>query len=205
MYRSDGILAPDYDSGMSMYDSLRGRFIIAAKHLNDPNFVRSVVLMIEHNAEGAMGVIINRPSTVSVANALSEHFDMPCCEEPVYIGGPVEPSALFVLHNRGDLDPDEAEILRGLYVGSSADAFETVVKTVAEECPDTQFRVYCGCAGWGPEQLESEIARGDWFTVPADACTLFADDPYAIWDELRQRVHRAPALVPDIPGHPDWN
>lgn len=188
-----------------MFDSLRGKFLIAAKHLNDPNFVRTVVLVIDHTDDGAMGVVINRPSSVSVSNALAEHFDIGDCDQPVFLGGPVEPSALFVLHNRGDLDPAETELLDGLYMGSSAEAFESVLRTAAEDCPEVQFRVYSGCAGWGPGQLEGEIARSDWFEVPADAATLFADDPYDIWDDLRQRVHRAPALVPDIPGRPDWN
>ena len=189
----------------SMYESLRGHFLLAAKHLNDPNFARTVVLLIEHNDDGAMGVVVNRPSSVSVSNALAEHFDIPDCDESVFIGGPVEPSALFVLHNRGDLDPEESEILHGLYVGGSADAFETIVRNGCGGDEEVQFRIYCGCAGWGAGQLEGEIQRGDWFLLPADAASLFAENPYDLWDDLRQRVHRAPALVPDIPGRPDWN
>jgi len=188
-----------------MFDSLRGQFLIAAKTLRDPNFYQSVVLMVEHNDEGAMGLVVNRPSSVTVAHALSEHFELPETDDVVFLGGPVQPSALFILHNQSHLDPDEPCILPGLYVGSSGEAFETLVRSVGSECPQMKFRIFCGCAGWGPGQLESEIARGDWFHLSADADTLFSENPYEMWDNLRRRVHRRPELLPDLPGQPEWN
>ena len=188
-----------------MPDSLRGQFLIAAKRLSDPNFHRSVVLIIEHNDEGAMGLVVNRPSSVTLAHALADHFEISRTDEFVYIGGPVQPSNLFVMHNRRELDPDEPPVVPGLYVGSNSEVFENVVQSVAEECPEIQFRIFCGCAGWGPGQLESEIDRGDWFQVPASAEMLFDEDPYAVWDLVRRQVHRSPMLLPDLPGHPEWN
>lgn len=200
----DSVLGPEeFSPGASA--SLRGRFLIAAKGLIDPNFYRSVVLIVEHSSQGAMGLIVNRPSSVSVAHALSEHFDLSNCDDLVYIGGPVQPSALFILHNQADLDPDETAVLPGLYVGSSAEAFEAVVNTAAGGCPEVDYRIYSGCAGWAPGQLEGEIGRGDWFHHPADGPTLFADDPYRVWDDLRCRLHRSPQMVPDLPGEPEWN
>lgn len=188
-----------------MFDSLRGQFLIAAKKLVDPNFYRSVVLIVEHNDEGAMGLVVNRPSSVSVANALAEHFDLSRTDDLVYIGGPVQPSALFVLHNRSELDPHEVAVVPGLYVGSSADVFESVVHSAVDEESEMQFRIFCGCAGWAPGQLEGEIDRGDWFHVPATAEMLFCEDPYDVWDALRCQVHRSPELMPDLPGRPEWN
>lgn len=188
-----------------MFESLRGQFLIAAKQLVDSNFYRSVVLMIEHNDEGAMGLIVNRPSTISVSHALSDHFDGLENDSLVYIGGPVQPSALFILHNQGDLDPEEPCVVPGLYVGSSPGAFESIVRYSIDECPEVKYRVFCGCAGWGPGQLEGEIERGDWYHVCADAETLFSDDPYEVWDDVRRRVHRNPQLMPELPGRPEWN
>ena len=86
-----------------MPKSLRGQYLISGKWLRDPNFYKTVVLMVEHNAQGAMGLVVNRPSSVTVAHALSEHFNLPETDDLVYVGGPVEPSALFVLHNCEEL------------------------------------------------------------------------------------------------------
>lgn len=186
-------------------ESLSGRFLIAAKGLIDPNFHRAVVLVVEHSDQGAMGLIVNRPSSVSVAHALCDHFDLSNCDDFVYIGGPVQPQALFILHDRGELDPSETAVLPGLYVGSSAEAFEAVVSTASGGCPKADYRIYSGCAGWGSGQLEGEIERGDWFVLPANSATLFADDPYSEWDRLRCCVHRCPQLIPSLPGDPDSN
>jgi len=189
-----------------MAESLRGHFLIAAKTLTDPNFFRSVVLIVEHNEEGAMGLVVNRPSSVTVAQALAEHFDLSHSNELVYIGGPVQPSGLFVLHDQAELVPDETPVVPGLYVGSSSEVFESVVqKAVNNGGPGSRFRILCGCAGWAAGQLEGEIERGDWFTVPACAEVMFCDDPYSVWDTLRCRVHRRPHLLPDLPGSPEWN
>lgn len=188
-----------------MYESLRGKFLIAAKQLRDDNFYRTVVLIVEHTDEGAMGVIVNRPSSVTVANALSEHFDLPDNGDVVYIGGPVHPQDLIVLHDRGEIDPDDTAVVSGAHVGRNAQVFERVMQMAAAEDPELRYRIYCGCAGWGPGQLECEIARGDWFFVPALADEVFADDPLTVWDAVRCRVHRSPEMLPDLPGVPEWN
>ena len=92
--------------------------MIAAKRLRDPNFYKTVVLMVEHGADGAMGLVINRPSSVTFAHALSEHFKLPETDDLVYVGGPVEPSALFILHNSAELDRKESPLIPGVFVGS---------------------------------------------------------------------------------------
>src|SRR5690606_22251167 len=89
----------------NMSGSLRGHFLIASQRLRDPNFFRTAVLILEHNAQGAMGLIVNRPTPVSVADALEPHFSLEHCEAKVFQGGPVEPSALFIIHNDRLLDP----------------------------------------------------------------------------------------------------
>ena len=107
--------------------TIRGHFLVAGPRLRDPNFFKSVVLVVEHNEEGAMGLVVNRPSAVSVVSALAGHFDLPCASGFVYQGGPVEQTALFILHNSQLLDPDETPIIPDLFIGSCADVFEQVV------------------------------------------------------------------------------
>lgn len=188
-----------------MFESLRGHFLIAGKRLRDTNFFKTVVLIVEHGAEGAMGLVVNRPSSVSVAHALASHFKLPPTDAVVYVGGPVEPSALFILHSAANIDDAEQPILPGIYVGSSAEAFEAVVRAAAEGDPTAMFRIYSGCAGWAPGQLEGEIARGDWYILPATAELVFHDDPYQVWDEALAQYQAAHPIVPIPPQHAEWN
>ena len=90
-----------------MFESLRGHFLISAKHLRDPNFFKTSVLILEHNEETAMGLIINRPSSVNVSHALSDHFKLPDVDQSIFVGGPVEPAALSIIHNCEELADGE--------------------------------------------------------------------------------------------------
>ena len=153
-----------------------------------------------------MGLVVNRPSSVTVAHALSEHFHLPETDDVVFVGGPVEPAALFVLHNAPELDESERPVVPGVYVGSSAEAFENVVRSAADgEEPGAQFRIFSGCAGWGPGQLEGELARGDWHVVPATAESLFDCCPYEMWDAQLRRFRECNRLVPQLVKNPEWN
>ena len=188
-----------------MSDSLRGRFLIAGKNLRDPNFYQSVVLLVEHGEGGAMGVVVNRPSGVTVAQALKNHFELPDTEEMVYVGGPVERNALFILHNAADLDGSETPLLSGVFVGSSPEMFETIVKRSAEGDERLKFRVYFGCAGWAPDQLEGELARNDWLVHPGALNYVFHPQPYDVWNLLFAEYHRENPLLPGVVGDPGMN
>ena len=180
--------------------SLRGRLLLAGSQLRDPNFFKSVVLMVEHGTDGAMGLVVNRPTTKTVAEALAGHFEIEDRGEMVFQGGPVEPNALFIVHTAVDLDPLERPILPGLTVGGSAEVFEKVVRASGE----IRYRVFLGCAGWGSGQLEGELARGDWLTAEANLDQIFGSDPYALWESLTQKTFESHRIVPHTP-HPEWN
>jgi putative transcriptional regulator len=188
-----------------MSESIAGRFLVACKRLRDPNFFKAVVLMVEHGAKGAMGLVVNRPSQVTVSHALVQHFELPETDDVVYVGGPVEPAALFVLHNAPALDHDGTPVVPGLYVGSSAEVFERVVRSAAEGMPGLDFRIFSGCAGWAPGQLESELGRGDWHLIPATANFILHDAPYDVWDEAIAKVHSANRIAPPHPINPELN
>jgi putative transcriptional regulator len=195
---------PENLAAMSELDSLRGHYLISAKRLRDHNFYKTVVLLVEHGSDGAMGLVVNRPSCVTVAHALSEHFKLPETDDLVYVGGPVEPSALFILHNSVELDGNESPVIPGVFVGSSAEVFEQVVRSSADGDPDVRFRIFSGCAGWAPEQLEGELARGDWHHLSADENHIFGNDPYSIWDTLIARVYESNRIL-EQPCNPEWN
>ena len=188
-----------------MTASLRGQFLIAAPHLRDHNFHKSVVLVAEHGTHGAMGLVINRPSSILVSHALSKHFELDDTGELVFVGGPVEPLALFIFHNAEDLSGGEEPVVPGLYLGSTGDAFEEVLRRSSASLPDLKYRVFSGCAGWSPGQLEGEIERGDWYLQPACRELAYHNDPYAVYDLAMQRVYAAHRIVPHACNNPQWN
>jgi len=188
-----------------MSESLRGQYLIAGRALRDQNFFKTVVLIVEHGPQQAMGLVINRPSSVTVAHALSEHFKLPETEDLVFVGGPVEPSNLFIVHNAGDLDENESPVVPDVYVGSSPGVFERVVGS-SQSNPDLRFRIFCGCAGWGPQQLEQELERGDWHLHEADCKSVFHENPYEVWELLLEQLSSANTFLPSArPQRPEWN
>lgn len=188
-----------------MTKSLSGQCLVASKHLRDPNFYKSAVLIVEHGSHGAMGLIINRPSSVLVRHALSEFFDLQAVKQPVYMGGPVEPRALLVLHNLRELAANERPVVPGVYIGNSENAFKEVMERASDGAHGLAFRIFSGCAGWAPNQLEGELERGDWHLAPACRELVFHDDPYEIYDAVMQKVFEANRLVPHTCRNPQWN
>ena len=189
-----------------MSESLRGQFLIAAKRLRDDNFYKSVILMLEHGEHGAMGLVINRPSSIKVSHALAGHFNLPDTEDVVFGGGPVEPSALVILHDDSAFQDEGPSVLPGLFVGGSPDAFERVIgEAAASGSLKHSFRVFSGYSGWGAGQLESEIERGDWLSHPACREMVFYDDPYEIYDALLQRFYESNHILPHRVKDPSAN
>ncbi|MCH2201859.1 MAG: YqgE/AlgH family protein [Fuerstiella sp.] len=187
-----------------MSDCLYGEFLIAADHLRDQNFYRTVVLILEHNAEGAMGLVVNRPSSIAVGAALGSKSSL-SLDAPVFIGGPMETSALFVLHNYLRPGLQNREVVPGLFLADSDDSLQAVVSPDEDSDQHGHFRVYCGYAGWGHQQLETEISRGDWLSVPADSGTVLEEDPYGIWEVCTRRFRRAHRILPHNVRNPEWN
>ena len=188
-----------------MADSLQGHFLVAANHLKDPNFFRSVILMLEDNDESSMGLVINRPSSIAMDAALSELGKKPAGTEPIFAGGPVETSALFILHSCKDLAANDEEIVSGVYVTGSNDSFESLVSEDVTCNNSCCFRIFCGYAGWGEGQLKAEIERGDWRTLPAENEIVFTEDAYMIWEICKQRLRETNRFLPHSAQNPEWN
>lgn len=189
-----------------MSKSLRGQCLVAAKSLLDPNFHKTVVLLLEHGESGATGVVLNRPSSVRVTHALAGHFDLPELDDVVFIGGPVEPSALLMLHDMDEVGTSEPSPAAGVFVGGSAESFEQVLASAGSgDAATTRFRIFSGYAGWGEGQLEGEIERGDWLLHPGCRDLVFATDPYEVYEVIQQRVFEADPLLPYRVKDATWN
>jgi len=180
-------------------ESLRGQLLVAGPDLLDPNFRRSVLLVGEHGDEGAMGVILNRPSPVSVADAVPPLADLVDDTDLVHVGGPVQPQAIVVL---GDFrDPDEAAAL----VLGSIGFLPAEIESAADVGSLDRARVFAGYAGWGPGQLESEIAEESWIIEPAIPEDVFTEDPDDLWSAVLRRKGGAIAVLAQMPPDPSSN
>jgi putative transcriptional regulator len=179
-----------------MDESLRGSLLIAAPALLDPNFRRTVVLVAEHSDEGAMGVILNRPSGMTVADAAPELEPMVDGTAPIFAGGPVQPTGGVVLAEVAEVgDPVFGDVILVPDLNELADVVDSAGR----------IRVFAGYAGWGPEQLEGELEREDWIVEPARAQDVFHADPEALWADVLQRKGGQYALVARMPDDPTLN
>ncbi len=188
-----------HDSHNGVVDSLRGQLLVAGPDLLDPNFRRSVLLVGEHGEEGAMGVILNRPSPVSVADAVPPLAELVDEAELVHVGGPVQPQAIVVL---GDFSrPDEAAAL----VLGSIGFLPAEIESASDVGSLERARVFAGYAGWGPGQLESEIADESWIIERALPDDVFTDDPDALWSTVLRRKGGQFAILALMPPDPSRN
>ena len=158
-----------------------GRFLVADSKLRDPNFARTVVLLVGHGLQGSTGLIVNRRSPFRLAEVLPGHPVIASRRDPLYLGGPVQPTRLMVLaHAREDLE----------YAVPVFDDVQLVVTraglaaTLARDLPPESVRAYAGHAGWAAGQLDREIARGDWRVVEAEVGLVFGGDPGRLWQKL---------------------
>jgi len=181
--------------------SLQGHFLIASPHLADTNFYKSVVLMIKHDEEGAMGLILNRPTDQTVTDLWKfEYEEDVSSSQPIYYGGPV-PGPPVALHRLKAAA--EAEVLPGIYFAAHKDELQQLI--AQEKKP---FRLFSGYAGWAGGQLEEELTAGGWLTSKANKKQIFADS-HDLWEQVTRTIGEAiltKALKPKhVPSDPSLN
>jgi putative transcriptional regulator len=164
-------------------DSLQGHLLIASPQLLDPNFVKTVVLLIRHTEEGAFGVVINRPTSKTVGELWKDVSEAECDSiEPVYLGGPVS-GPLIALHSSESLA--EITVLPEVFVAATKEHLDELVRGEGHS-----FKVLVGNAGWAPGQLEGELEAGGWLTLPATAEYVFYDGE-DLWDRACKQSGRS--------------
>jgi len=160
----------------------KGKFLIASRRLQDPNFRETVVLLIDYGLHGAMGLVINRPSAVKLATVFPDIKELKQRTDTIYVGGPVSVHTMLLLIRSPKMPEGADEVTPGVYISSSW----KVLKKKATK--DERFRLFAGYAGWAPSQLDFERTRGDWHVLKADAETVFSQNPSELWQELIRRV-----------------
>ena len=176
-----------------MSETLRGSLLVAAPILRDPNFFRTVVLVAEHGEEGAMGLVLNRPTDTPVRDALPELSSIAGGRDPVYVGGPVATGSVLAIAELDDPE-DASELL-----------FESVGFVQEPDVDVVRGRVFVGYAGWGAGQLEAELEEESWLVLPAEADDLFSEDPDGLWSAVLRRQGGPYALLSLMPPDPSLN
>lgn len=181
--------------------SLRGRLLVATPVIGDDNFDRTVVLVLEHGPDGALGLVLNRPTDVAVLDPLPEWNGFAAQPSVVFVGGPVEQGAAIGLARA--------------MVGVSADGWSPVVERIgtldlSRDPSDLstgieQVRVFAGYAGWGPGQLEGELDTEAWLVVDVEPEDVLCDDPQNLWHQVLLRQGGDLALLSYCPPDPSSN
>ena len=154
---------------------MRGRLVVATPALGDPNFEHSVVFLLDHGDDGAVGVVLNRPSDVPVGDTLPRWESLAAKPDVMFVGGPVQPEAVVGLARANESSEAVQEIVAGVgIVDLRADPLSLIGEVEG-------LRLFAGYAGWGEGQLEDEIAQGGWFVVDAQPDDVLGEDPDDLW------------------------
>jgi putative transcriptional regulator len=184
-----------------------GRLLVATPQLVDPNFRRSVVLIVEHEQEGGtLGVVLNRPTEVPVDQVLPPWSELVTGPSVVFQGGPVAlDSALALAHVPGTDEPLGWRALNGSPAVARVGLVDLDVPPEILAPEVMRFRVFAGYAGWGTGQLRSEIEEGAWYVLPAESGDVFAEDPDGLWPAVLRRQGGELAFVATFPEDPSLN
>jgi putative transcriptional regulator len=186
-------LGPAVGSGKIQVMSLAPALLLSMPQLVDPNFARSVVLLCEHAPQGAFGLVVNRPSDVTAAVAV--HLDPPLEQPndlPLLIGGPVEPHSGWILTSQAPEDVEHRGLGAGLYLSAS----QALLRRVLSARPfPKRTHVLAGYAGWGPGQLDAELAESAWLIAPVELDLIFEIPSAASWEMAIRRLGADPHLL----------
>jgi putative transcriptional regulator len=179
--------------------SLAGRLLLASTSLEDPNFMRSVVLIGMHSDEGALGLVLNRPSTSTVAVAVPDLEPLVAAEEPVFVGGPVQSASIVMLAEFIDPEPAGLIVLGRIGLPAPDVSHDQLAAATSRR------RVYAGYAGWGEGQLDAELENGDWIAHDAVPDDVFCEQPEQLWSDVLTRKGGRFALLARMPLDPSLN
>jgi putative transcriptional regulator len=174
-----------------MSDVFRPTFLVSMPQLQDPNFVRTVVLLCDYAAEGAFGLVLNRPTDMAACTMVKlepeveRGNDLPLC-----IGGPVEPGRGWILVAEPPTE-EYRTIVDGVYLSTSP----TLLRRVLESRPAPRARVLAGYAGWGPGQLDEELAQSAWLMADVDRDVIFDVDASVMWETVIRRLGADPSAL----------
>ena len=180
--------------------NLKGQLLLDGGKLAGSFFHRAVVLVCEHNSDGALGLILNRNSGNKVGEMIVADLPETLKEQSLFLGGPVQPTALSFLHN--DTFIPDANVMANLSLGHSLEALVDVGELYSST---QQVRIFAGYSGWSAGQLEAEMKRGAWLTHPASLDLIFQKEPANLWKTILDRKGWQYRLTAQSPDDLSWN
>lgn len=175
-----------------MSETFRPTLLLSMPQLQDPNFARTVVLLCDYVPEGAFGLVLNRPTEMAASAMV--RLDPPLDAGnglPLHVGGPVEPERGWILLGEEPADAEYRTIQQGLYLSTSP----SLLRKVLGSSPAPRARVLAGYAGWGPGQLDAELAQSAWLMADVELDLIFDIDPHAMWETAIRRLGADPSAL----------
>jgi putative transcriptional regulator len=163
-------------------DLALGKFLVASRDLADPNFAHTVVLLVDYESDGVVGLVVNRRTTIPVSKVLALK-EAEGRADPVYVGGPVQLTGVMALARLAQAPPGGERVCGDIYLVRTEAPLVKVMGT-----PGGKFRIFLGYAGWNQAQLRREMETGSWFVFPADAGMVFDQDPGSVWQRLIEKT-----------------
>jgi putative transcriptional regulator len=163
-----------------------GNFLVASRDLGDPNFAKTVILLVHYKEDqGAVGLVVNRATDVPMSRVFQDLKEAKSRKDPVYVGGPVELNTVMALLKTSSKPDNATRVFNDVYLIANKDLLKATLASGAES---SVFHAYVGYAGWGAGQLEHEMELGAWHSMPADAANVFHSDPDSVWERLIRRT-----------------
>lgn len=182
------------------FHSLQGQLLLDGGKLQGSFFQRAVVLICQHDPQGALGLILNRPGGGKVGDALVANVAPAVKEQLLYIGGPVQPATLTFLHS--DIFVPQANVMPNLSLGHSIESLTDLGESYSSTI---KLRLFAGYAGWSAGQLEQEMDRHDWLVHPATLELIFPPNPDQLWQEILRQKKGQLRWLADSPEDLSWN
>lgn len=157
----------------------KGALLVASPSLEDPNFTQTVLLIVEHGPRGTIGLILNRPTNVLLAEVLQDLPMLKQTNHRLFGGGPVERTQLVLLFRLRQILPDAQHIANGIYVGTPM----VLERVIASLKSNEAFRAFAGFAAWAPGQLDYEMRQGSWGVLSSSTFDIFNKDPETLWSD----------------------
>lgn len=170
-----------------------GKLLVASRELADPNFAESVILLVHYDAEGVVGLMLNRRTDLPISRVFAQLDAAKGRSERVYLGGPVETPTVFALLRSTDKLEGAEHVFGGVYWISTKTALE---KAISSRPDPSVFHVYLGYAGWTTDQLRNEVRLGGWFIFQADSQTVFNANPDSLWRQMIKKTELKMAWCP---------
>lgn len=180
----------------------KGKLLLSEPHLADANFIRSVILLVEHDENGSVGFVLNQPLNKTISEVMPDYTSI---KNLLHHGGPCERNTLHFIHTAGNIVKDGSEVIKGLYWGG--DHQQLLEGMLAGKIKENQVKFFVGYSGWGELQLQAEIDMNSWIIATPKLPQIFETDSKLLWKLILQGMgtHSKYNIISNAPLDPNWN